>query len=77
MADTVITITIPEEKFSTARNGFVKKRPIPRDTDGSNLYSPKRWIAECLAEYLERMATAGQREIAQDAVSVDVTVTRE
>lgn len=77
MADTIITITIPEAKFPVVRNGFVKLRPIPLKEDGTNLYTPKRWIAECLADYLERIARQGQRELAAEAVNVDVTVTRD
>jgi hypothetical protein len=76
MADITITITIPDAKSNKIKQGFERMRPIPVDDKGAAKYTSKRWIAECCAEYVERIAKAGLQEIARDAVSDDVTVTR-
>ena len=76
MADVVVTITIPDAKVATIRNGILKMRPIPVDSKGTPLYTPKAWFTEIIADYIERLAKAGQRQLAEEAVNVDVTVTR-
>jgi hypothetical protein len=76
MADITITITIPDAKSNKIKQGFERMRPIPRDAEGKSLYTAKQWLAECCAEYVERIAKAGLQEIARDAVSDDVTVKR-
>lgn len=77
MANTVITVTIPEANWPAVRNGFVTQRPIPKNPDGTNLMTPRKWVAECLADYVERIARAGHKAIAEQAVNVDVTVVRD
>jgi len=76
MADVTITITIPDAKVAKVKQGFERQRPIPVDGEGKVKYTPKQWLAECCAEYVERIARAGLEQIAKDAVSDDVTVTR-
>ena len=76
MADVSITLTVPSAKVATIRDGVLKVRPIPLDDAGAPKYTLKQWFAELIADYLERLAEAGLREIARDAVAVDVTITR-
>ena len=76
MADVSITLTVPSAKVATIRDGVLKVRPIPLDDAGAPKYTLKQWFAELIADYLERLAVAGLRQIAEEAVEVDVSVGR-
>jgi len=77
MADISITLTIPDAKVAAIRDGVLKMRPMPLKEDGTPQYTPKQWFAEILAEYIERLATAGQRQIAEESFKMDVTIQRQ
>ena len=76
MADVTIKITIPDAKVAKVKQGFERQRPIPLNADGTAKYTAKQWLAECCAEYVERIAKVGLQELAKETVVDDVTVTR-
>ena len=73
MADVILRVTIPDAKVAKVRDGFLKMRPIPQ-TAGVDNYTVKRWVELCAADYIQRVATAGLKQIQADATNDDVTL---
>lgn len=59
-----ITITIPDEKISEFKKGFLKVQPVPLDESDNPIMGENAWIKKFIKDILVSQYKAGKEELA-------------
>ena len=65
-----MTITIPDAKVTRVLNAFEVVYPIPKDSEGTPLYTQAQWARLVIKRFIINTVTRGENKVAREAATV-------
>ena len=66
-----IELTIPNEKITEFKSGFLAVHPVPLDDGNNPLYSELEWFKEFIIRYVIHEYKDGKKKLAREAAVID------